>query len=105
MFLTPTLALLLLPAYRPLLLLRLYKISAVTSSGGDRHGGMFGTGAFMYRTGMVENIIGSTVIRADEFAVEFQRDASKAITEVVGHAYVGVALVEDSRAVGIVTDA
>jgi len=83
----------------------LYKISAVTSSGGDRHGGMFGTGAFMYRTGMVENIIGSTVIRADEFAVEFQRDASKAITEVVGHAYVGVALVEDSRAVGIVTDA
>lgn len=83
----------------------IYKISKVTSSGGNRNGGMFGANCLGYRIGTIEQVIGSTLIRADEYAVEFERDASKGITEVVGHAYVGVAVLEDARGVGIVTDA
>lgn len=82
-----------------------FKSSYVNSAGGNRHGAMFGSGALGYRIGQIEQVIGSTIIRADEYAVEFQRDASKGITEVVGHAYVGISILEDSRGVGIVTDA
>lgn len=83
----------------------LHKVSKVNSAGGNRHGAMFGAGALGYRIGTVEDVIGSTVIRADEFVVEFERDASKSTTEIVGTAYVGVGILEDARGVGIVTDA
>ena len=37
--------------------------------------------------------------------VEIQRDASRAVTEVINHAYFGCSLVQDGMGVGFVTDA
>lgn len=82
-----------------------YKISKINSAGGNRHGAMVGAGCLGYRIGTVESVIGSTIIRADEYAVEFDRNSSAGTTSVIGHAYVGVAILEDARGVGIVTDA
>lgn len=83
----------------------IFKSSKVNSAGGNRHGAMMGAGAVGYRIGVVEEVIGSQVIRADEFVVEFERDASKSTTEIVGSSYLGIGIIEQARIVGIVTDA
>jgi len=87
---------------------RLFKSTFVTSSGGDRHGAMWGAGALGYKIAVVTPQIGAgsaVVVRQDELVVEITRDASAATTEVVGNAYVGAGLLEQARIVGIVTDA
>jgi len=83
----------------------IHKISKVNSAGGNRHGAVFGLGALGYRVGTVEEVIGNTVIRADEFIIEFERSASQSTTQVVGSAYLGVGILEQGRIVGFVTDA
>jgi hypothetical protein len=35
--------------------------------------------------------------------VEFQRDASKALTEIIGHYYCGVAVIQDDMGVGLLS--
>ena len=77
------------------------------NAGADSSGCMWGAGAFGYATGSPAPAMGGT----DEMrpagspiVVEITRDASSAITEIVGNAYCGVALLEDSRAVEIITD-
>lgn len=84
----------------------IYKSSRVTEAGGNKEGGMFGAGAIGYAEGS-PNIAYGDVVRpaASPLVVEFQRDASAATTEIVGHYYLGVAVIEQSRLVGIVTDA
>ncbi len=83
----------------------IHKHSKVNTAGGNRHGAMWGLGALGYRVGIVPDIPNVQLIRADEIAVEFDRNGSAALTEVIGHAYTGVAILEDARGVGIVTDA
>ena len=67
---------------------------------------MWGAGAIGYAEGS-PNIAYGDVVRpaASPLVVEFQRDSSAATTEIVGHYYLGVAVLEQSRLVGIVTDA
>jgi len=87
---------------------QLFKSSDVISSGGNRHGAMWGAGALGYKIAVVTPQIGAgsaVVVRQDELVVEITRDASAATTEVVGNAYVGAGLLEQARIVGIVTDA
>lgn len=77
------------------------------NAGADSSGCMWGAGAFGYATGSPAPAMGGTdELRpaGSPIVVELQRDASSAITEVVGNAYCGVALLEDSRAVEIITD-
>ena len=38
-----------------------------------------------------------------EVMVEMDRDATKALTKVVGHAYLGIAIIDDDRGVEIAT--
>ena len=87
----------------------IYRNSQVTSSGGNRHGGMWGLGALGHCLGVPQ----PPAISAGRFMafgqapvlVEFDRDGSAATTEVIGHGYAGVSIIEDDRGVGIVTDA
>jgi|7_EtaG_2_1085326.scaffolds.fasta_scaffold00220_6 hypothetical protein len=84
------------------------KSSDVTSSGGNRHGAMFGYGAIGMKRMVPTPAIGagtSLAVRMDELIVEITRDASKGQTEIAGNAYVGVGIIEDARIVGFVTDA
>jgi hypothetical protein len=86
----------------------LFKSTDVTTSGGNRHGAMWGAGALGYKIAVVNPTIGAgsaVVVRQDELVVEITRDASAATTEITGNAYVGAGLLEQARIVGIVTDA
>ena len=84
----------------------IYKSSRVTEAGGNKEGGMWGAGAIGFAEG-TPNIAYGDVVRpaASPLVVEFDRLASSATTSVVGHYYLGVAVIEQSRLVGIVTDA
>lgn len=88
----------------------IFLMSDISTAGGNREGGMWGAGAFGYKTAIVDSrsMIGagsSLAVRMDEVYVEITRDASAALTEIVGNAWVGLALKEQARVVGIVTDA
>lgn len=88
----------------------IWKMSDVTESGGDKQGFMYGAGAFGYKVAIIDqrSMLGagsSIAVRVDEVLVEITRDASRALTEVVGNAWVGLSVKEDSRLVGIFTDA
>jgi len=86
----------------------IFQSSKVTSSGGNRKGAIFGAGALGYVVGTPKPLAGAGgEVRpaGSPVVVEFQRDASAALTEVVGHAYFGCAIVENSRGVLLSTDA
>lgn len=80
----------------------------ITSAGGNREGGMWGAGAFGRKIAVPAPRVGAgtmLMVRMDELIVEVTRDASTAVTEIVGGAYYGVSVLEQARLVGIVTDA
>lgn len=86
----------------------IYRSSNVNSSGGNRHGAMWGQGFVCHKLGVPSApIAGGQLVQFGDapILVEFTRDGSAATTEVIGHGYAGVAICEDARGVGIVTDA
>lgn len=88
----------------------IFKMSDIQESGGDKQGFMYGQGALGYKVAIVDgrSMLGagtSLAVRMDELYVEITRDASKAQTEIVGNAHLGMAVKEQSRLVGIHTDA
>jgi len=87
---------------------QIFQSSKITSSGGNRKGAMFGEGALGYVVGTPKPLVGAGgEVRpaGSPVVVEFARDASAALSEIVGHAYFGCAIVEDARGVLISTDA
>jgi hypothetical protein len=83
-----------------------YTSSEVTSSGGNSHGAMWAQGALGWADGIPMIGAGNTVRPAgSSVVIEFQRDSSKALTEVISHAYMGCSIVQDGMGVGFVTDA
>jgi len=78
------------------------------NAGADRAAGMFGYGAVGYAEGSPFAITGAGGIVAPAgtpIVVEFERDASSALTKIIGNYYVGVAKLQDSMGVSIITDA
>jgi hypothetical protein len=72
--------------------------------GGGYDQGMWAEGCIGYAeaspviaSGMTQRPGGSPLV------VEFQRDASKALTEVIGHYYVGMSIIQDGMGVGILS--
>jgi hypothetical protein len=86
----------------------IWKSSNVNASGGDRKGWMAGRPAFGWMTGNPLRPRGvapeAWISGGEGLAIEFDRDGSAGTTEVLGHAYMGVALVEDAYGIGIDTD-
>ncbi len=83
-----------------------YTSSRVTTAGGNVHGGMWASGCLTYAEAAPVIGYGNTVSPGGSpLVVEFQRDASAALTEVIGHYYVGMSITEAARGCGIVTDA
>ncbi len=88
----------------------IWKMSDVTESGGNKLGFMFGANTFGYKVALINSrsMIGagsSVAVAVDEVLVEITRDVNRAVTNIVGNAWVGLSLKEQSRIVGIVTDA
>jgi hypothetical protein len=74
----------------------------------DRSGGMFGRGAVAYADGSMSEIIGAGGIQlpvGTKIAVEFERDSAYAYTYITGNYYVGMAELQDTMGVSIITDA
>ena len=89
---------------------QIFKMSDVVSAGGNREGFMYGAGTFGYKVAIIDDrsMLGagsSVVVRQDEIVVEITRAPTRAVTEIVGNAWVGVSVKEQARLVGIVTDA
>jgi hypothetical protein len=78
------------------------------NAGADRAGAMFGYGAIAMAEGSPYAITGAGGIvqpAGTPLVVEFERDASSALTKIVGNYYAGVAKVQDGMGVSIITDA
>ena len=58
---------------------------------------MFGLGGLAYADG-VPNIVGAAATMGmDKIVIEMDRDATKAITKIIGHAYLGVVVADANR--------
>jgi hypothetical protein len=87
---------------------QIHKSSYVAESAGDKQGAMFSAGAIAYAIGTPAPMVGAGgEVRpaGTPIVVEYQRDASKGLTEIIGTAYCGAGIVEDARGVLISTDA
>ena len=77
----------------------------VVDGGGDAHGGMWGLGCMGYKNGTMINPQGGVVTSpSGEIVVEFERIAVSATTVIVGHAYLGLSVIEQARGVQLRTD-
>ena len=88
----------------------IFKSSKVptANAGADRAGMMIGTGAIGFAAGSPSAIssLGGVIVPAgSEVMVEFERDSAAGLQKMVGSAFFGVAELQDSKGVGIVTDA
>ena len=78
------------------------------NSGSDRAGGMFGRGAVGYADGSMSEIIGAGGIQlpaGTKIVVEMERDSSFGYSHITGNYYVGMAELQDTMGVSIITDA
>jgi hypothetical protein len=89
----------------------IFKSSKVptANAGADRAGAMMGYGAVGMAEGAVRPIAalgGALQFPAGTvIAVEYERTSASALTSITGNAYFGVALLQDSMGVSIITDA
>ena len=87
---------------------QIHKSSYVNESAGNKQGAMFSAGAIAYAIGTPAPMVGAGgEVRpaGTPIVVEYQRDASKGLTEIIGTAYCGAGIVEDARGVLVSTDA
>jgi len=62
------------------------------------NGAIFGVGAMGYATGVPSDIPGAAdFMQMGDIIVEMSRNANTASTVVTGHAYLGMAVLEDAR--------
>jgi len=82
----------------------IYTSSYVTDNGSNYAAAMFAPAAIGYATGMPSALPGAVeAMEMGEVMVEMDRDATKALTRIVGHAYIGIAIIDDDRGVEIAT--
>ena len=82
----------------------IFTSTQMEAAGGGYDQGMWAEGCIGYAeaspviaTGMTQRPGGSPL------TVEFQRDASKALTEIIGHYYIGMSIIQDDQGVGILS--
>lgn len=86
----------------------MFKSDYVAQSGPDRVGIMMSRGGIAYAVGTPIPLAGAGVeIRpaGTPVTIEFQRDGSKGLTEVIGHLYCGAAIAQDEQLCKLVTKA
>lgn len=81
-----------------------YTSKQLEDAGGGYDGGMWAEGCIGYAEAAPLINMGATQRpAASPVVVEMQRDASKALTEIVGHYYCGVAIIQDDMGVGLLS--
>ena len=82
----------------------IYTSSYITDDGTDHTGAIFAPGAIGYATGMPAGLPGAAEsMEMGEVMVEMDREADKALTQIVGHAYLGMSIIDNDRGVAILS--
>jgi hypothetical protein len=82
----------------------IYTSSYVTDDGTNYSGAMFAPGAIGYASGAPVGLPGAAEsMEMGEVTIEMDRDATRALTRIVGHAYLGMSIIDDNRGVEIFT--
>lgn len=82
----------------------IYTSSHVETDGTDYQGAIFSPGAIGYATGMPSGLQGAAEsMQMGEVLIEMDREADKALTRIVGHAYLGMAIIDADRGVNIIS--
>ena len=80
----------------------IYTSSHITNDGTDHLGAVFAPGAVGYATGMPAALPGAVeTMEMGEVMIEMDRDATRALTRIVGHAYLGMSIIDNDRGVVI----
>ena len=81
-----------------LLGVEVYKSSYINSAAGGYNNAMFGVGALGYADGIPAGLPGAAQsMSMGKVLVEMERNAISAITRVIGHAYLGISVLDDDR--------
>ncbi len=81
-----------------LLGVEVYKSSYINSAAGGYNNAMFGVGALGYADGIPASLPGAAQsMSMGKVLVEMERNAVSAITRVIGHAYLGISVLDDDR--------
>jgi hypothetical protein len=82
----------------------IYASSHIENDGTDFSGAIFSSGAIGYATGMPAGLQGAAEsMQMGEVLIEMDREANKALTRIVGHAYLGMAVIDADRGVNIIS--
>ena len=77
-----------------------YKSSHVKNAGGAYKSAMFGVGALGYADGVPASLPGaSETVQFGKVLVEMERTGAQALTSIIGHAYLGISVIDDDRGV------
>ena len=83
----------------------IYKSAYVNTAASKHLGAIWGAGAIGYADGIPASIPGaSDMMNMGKIIVEMDRDSEKALTRVIGHAYLGMAILDDARGVVFKSD-
>lgn len=81
----------------------IYTSSYITDDSVDHSGAIFAPGALGFATGMPSIVGANEAMEMGEVSIEMDRDATKALTKVVGHAYLGMSIIDDDRGVTLIS--
>ena len=81
----------------------IYTSSYITDDATDHAGALFAAGALGFATGMPSPVGANEAMEMGEVSIEMDRDSVKAITSVVGHAYLGMSIIDDFRGVTLIS--
>jgi hypothetical protein len=77
-----------------------FKSSYVNDAGGAYQSAMFGVGALAYADGVPASLPGAVeAMQMGKVLVEMERSGASAITSIIGHAYLGLSVLDDDRGV------
>jgi len=84
----------------------IYKSAYVNTAASKLQGAIWGAGAIGYADGVPSGIPGAAeMMQMGKIVVEMDRLSNQAITRVIGHAYLGMAVIDDKRGVVFKSDA
>jgi hypothetical protein len=82
----------------------IYTSSYITNDGTDYSGAVFAPGAVGFASGMPTGLPGAAEsMEMGEVMIEMEREADKALTRIVGHAYLGMSIIDDDRGVSLIS--
>jgi hypothetical protein len=83
----------------------IYKSAYVNSAASKYQGAMWGRGAIGYADGVPSSIPGAAeLMNMGKIVVELDRVSDKAISRVIGHAYLGMSVISDKRGIVFKSD-